>query len=92
MYTLPIGLNIEAWSIWETWRKREKKKPITASAAKLQFELLLKHTEAAQSDIINHSIQNDYQGLFEPRTPPVSSEQEQGFIEKHTDSEWREGL
>lgn len=64
MIQLPIGINAEAWSEWEEFRRVDKRKKITPRAANKQFEMLLKYSEAQQQQIIDHSISNDYQGLF----------------------------
>ena len=63
---IPDGINKELFSEWLEYRK-SKKKPVSQVAAKKQFKLLAKYSEAEQELIINKSIQNDYQGLFELR-------------------------
>ncbi len=63
---IPEGINIESWNEWFTYRK-EKKKTVSQAAAKKQFNLLAKYTTEQQKLIIDTSIQNDYQGLFEPK-------------------------
>ena len=61
---IPDGINKESWGEWLTYRK-EKKKTVSQAAAKKQFNLLAKYTTEQQKLIIDTSIQNDYQGLFE---------------------------
>ena len=90
-YTLPIGLNVAAWDEWCDYRKSVKKK-VSDFAARKQFNLLLKYSEAQQQEIIDHSIANDYQGLFDLKQAGRVAVPERGFIEKHTDKSWREGL
>ena len=63
-YTIPIGINIEAWDEWCEYRKATRK-AVSSFAAKKQFKLLTRYTEEDQQAIIDHSIANDYQGLFE---------------------------
>lgn len=63
---IPNGINLNAWNEWIDFRKA-KKKPVSQLAATKQFELLLKYNEQEQQAIINNSITNDYQGLFEPK-------------------------
>lgn len=63
-HTTPIGINIEAWDEWCEYRKATRK-AVSSFAAKKQFKLLLRYTEEDQQAIIDHSIANDYQGLFE---------------------------
>jgi len=61
-----IGLNRNSWLEWVQYRK-EKKKPITKAAAKKQVETLLAFDEMTQKQMIDNSIANDYQGIFEPK-------------------------
>lgn len=61
---IPEGINIDSWNEWFTYRK-QKKKTISQPAAKKQFNLLAKYTVEQQKLIIDKSIQNDYQGLFD---------------------------
>jgi hypothetical protein len=61
---IPDGINIDSWNEWIEARKANKKK-VSEAAAKKQFKLLLKYTEEEQKLIIDKSIQNDYQGLFD---------------------------
>jgi len=63
---VPTNINPIAWSEWTEYRK-SKKKPISIHAAKKQFKLLSSHDFDQQQLIINKSIQNDYQGLFDPQ-------------------------
>lgn len=60
------SINFAAWSEWVIFRK-EKRKPISKAAAPKQLKLLAKYPYDIQQDIVNSSIQNDYQGLFEPK-------------------------
>ena len=63
---IPDGINAVAWNEWVDYRKT-KKKVISQAAATKQFKLLTNYALDVQQQIINQSIQNDYQGLFEPR-------------------------
>ena len=63
-YIIPDGINLDSWKEWESFRK-DKKKKISKQAAAKQFKLLLKYSKDQQALIINQSIQNDYQGLFD---------------------------
>jgi hypothetical protein len=62
----PDWLNVEAWQEWEAYRKTKKK--ISDAARKLQWKLLEKYDQPTQAKIMEHSIQNDYQGLFPPKS------------------------
>ena len=63
---IPDGINVNAWNEWLDYR-RAKKKTVSPKAAKKQFELLSDYALDVQQQIINQSIQNDYQGLFAPK-------------------------
>jgi len=43
-YTIPIGINIEAWNEWCEYRKATRK-AVSKFAAKKQFNLLLQYSE-----------------------------------------------
>ena len=64
MYTIPIDINIEAWNEWCEYRKATRK-AVSSFAAKKQFKLLERYSMEDQQAIIDNSIANDYQGLFE---------------------------
>ena len=66
MACVPDAVNILAWSEWCEFRK-SKRKPVSKAAAKKQLEMLSKYPNHIQQEIINSSIQNDYQGLFPPK-------------------------
>lgn len=61
---IPKGINLESWAEWIEYRK-DKRKPVSHLAANKQFKLLLKYDAEEQQAVIDKSIQNDYQGLFE---------------------------
>lgn len=61
-----IGLNRSAWLEWCEYRK-SKRKAISKAAAKKQTNLLLAYDEQTQKQMIDSSIANDYQGIFEPK-------------------------
>lgn len=63
---IPDGINQPAWNEWVAYRK-SKKKTVSQAAAKKQFKLLLNYDLLTQQQIIDQSIQNDYQGLFAPK-------------------------
>lgn len=60
----------KAWAEWEKYR-RSKGKPISECAAKKQAKKIAKEFGSVQRAIaaIEHSIANDYQGLYEPSGP-----------------------
>ncbi|MDB4261554.1 hypothetical protein N9878_01670 [bacterium] len=61
---VPVGINSAAWTEWVDYRKT-KKKTVSQAAATKQFKLLSTYSLADQQKIIDNSISNDYQGLFE---------------------------
>ena len=67
-------LNQEAWAEWWEWRHKEKKKKITPTAEKKHHKLLRQYSPAIQQQIIDHSIMNDYQGLFPPKQAQTCTE------------------
>ena len=71
---LPEHLQTETfrkkWKEWENFR-RKKRKPISETAANMQFKILEAFDEATASSIIDFSISNDYQGLFPPKNRPT---------------------
>ncbi len=86
---IPMGVNPEAWLEWEEFRRVGKKKKITTFAARKQFKLLEQHDYPTQQQIIDNSIQNDYQGLF-----PVKQQanQRQSTFDMLTDTSWANGM
>ena len=85
---VPAKVNHKAWSEWVEYRTK-KTKPISRLAANKQFNLLMRYSFAQQQDIINQSIQNDYQGLFPPKGRQATTKT---FQEEHCSSDWRAGL
>ena len=83
-YTIPIGINIEAWDEWCQYRKATRK-AVSPFAAKKQFNFLLKYSEEDQQAIIDHSISNDYQGLFELKVTPKPTASGMAML---TDTSW----
>ena len=59
-------LNEESYQEWIQERK-EKKKPLTQMAMKKQIKLLCRYPQDIQAQIIDTSINANYQGLFEPK-------------------------
>lgn len=60
-------LNEDAYAEWLDYRA-SKRKPVSLHALKLQVRMLCRYDLKTQKEIIDTSIQNDYQGLFEPKT------------------------
>lgn len=63
---LPDEVDREVWRQWCAFRSK-RRKPVSEDAARLQLKLLCRYPRETQQEIVNHSIQNDYQGLFEPK-------------------------
>ena len=89
---IPAEINPDAWNEWIKYRK-EKKKTVSQAAAKKQFKLLSNYAFDIQQKIIDQSIQNDYQGLFEPKAdvnlgiykPPQAK---RPLIDRMNDKSW----
>ena len=71
-YTIPMFINVEAWEEWCEYRKATRK-AVSSFAAEKQFKFLLNYSEEDQQAIIDHSISNDYQGLFELKHKPANT-------------------
>lgn len=69
---LPDEVNHDAWLEWCAFRSK-RRKPVSEDAAVKQIKLLREHTKPVQQQIVDHSIQNDYQGLFEPKGNPYAN-------------------
>ena len=69
-YTIPMFINVEAWSEWCEYRKVETRKKVSTTAAKKQFKFLEQYSESDQQKIIDNSISNDWTGLFELKVTP----------------------
>ena len=87
-YTIPIGINIPAWDEWCEYRKATRK-AVSPFAAKKQFTMLLRYSEEDQQAIIDCSIANDYQGLFDLKVTPKPA---QGAMTLLTDRSWADHM
>jgi len=65
MKDLPQWLNKKAWTEWVQFRK-ELRKPLKPTTINRQLKFLEKHEEN-HAQILEQSIQNGWQGLFEGR-------------------------
>jgi hypothetical protein len=63
---LPEEVDRDNWKRWCEFRS-QRRKPVTLQAAKLAISMLAKYSPDVQRQIVTNSIQNDYQGLFEPK-------------------------
>lgn len=62
----PDCINSDAWSEWAEYKKQSKKKLTPATVLK-QYSFLSVYDKPTQQIIINQSITNGWQGLFEPK-------------------------
>ena len=62
---------MEAWEMWAQHRK-EIKHPLTPMSAKMQLKKLAVWGEKRAIAAIEHSVEQGYQGLFEPRSQVAS--------------------
>lgn len=84
---LPPTINESAWREWCEDRK-ERGKPLTKRAAVLSINKLLPFSMQVQGLMVAQSIEHGWTGLFEVKIAVNRG----GFIERHTDNSWREGL
>ena len=68
--------NITAWTEWIDYRESKGKK-ISEAAAKKQVKFLANYPANVQQQIVDKSITNDYQGLFEPQVQQQFGQQQQ---------------
>lgn len=64
---IPPALNRGAWTAWLDYRKQAKLKKYTPVSAQKLMAMLAKHPAAKQQEIVDLSIRNGYQGLFDKR-------------------------
>lgn len=64
--TLPDGLNLEAWNRWLDFRRKAKFTPYKTDE---KAKSLAQHPPDAQAWAVQHSIENQYQGLFPEKYP-----------------------
>ena len=62
------GLDVDAWNQWVQYRK-EIKKPLKPASMRAAMKSLVKHG-VMQAAVVERSIANGWQGLFEIKTPP----------------------
>lgn len=82
---IPDGINQKAWEEWIDYRK-SKNKTVSLAASKKQFKHLLAYSESDQQAIIDQSISNDYQGLFELKGNTNGSHQRPTALEQQAES------
>jgi len=70
---IPDCVDRQTWQEWCEYRT-ERGKPVSRKAATRQLNMLAKYSPEAQRRVVDHSIQNDYQGLFPPKSvAPVAA-------------------
>lgn len=86
---LPMGINLDALSEWEEYRK-EKGKPLSPLARKKVMNRLVKHDERTQQRMVDKAIENDWRGLhdIEPEKTHVKSTRDQSIHELLNDTSW----
>ena len=78
-FSLPTGLNLDAWSLWVQYRIDRKFKPYkqtalgTGAVAKNLIDLSSGDL-SVQLKIVMQSINNQWQGLFELKSPPKANQ------------------
>ncbi|NBU10907.1 MAG: hypothetical protein EBS84_18115 [Proteobacteria bacterium] len=87
-FEIPLLLNTEAFrEAWATWCQhlREKRKPLAATAAKLQLDKLAAMGESRAIAALQHSTASNYTGVFEPKVNGGST-RPKGSAPDHTKS------
>jgi hypothetical protein len=87
---IPDVINQQAWSEWVEYRK-SKKKTVSKAAATKQFKMLSNYAFDIQQQIIDQSIQNDYQGLFELKGV-ANVQTQQSAMKNLTNTDWASGI
>jgi hypothetical protein len=64
---LPESLNLEAWEEWMAYRRERKLPKYKDASIKKNAKFLAVFTKEQQQEIVDYSIRNSYQGLFEPK-------------------------
>ena len=78
-FSLPTGLNLDAWSLWLQYRIDRKFKPykqtaLGAGAVAKNLIDLSSGDLSVQLKIVMQSINNQWQGLFELKSPPKANQ------------------
>lgn len=87
---LPDWISSETWSSWVAYR-RDLKKPIKSQQTVTQAINLLDRCRLngyAPEEIINQSIANGWQGLFEPKGAKQQRRQDSRFTERFVDKDY----
>lgn len=87
---LPDWLSAEIWSSWVAYR-RDLKKPIKSQQTVIQAINLLdrcRQNGYSPDEIINQSIANGWQGLFEPKGSRPQRRQESRVTERFADKDY----
>lgn len=87
---LPDWLSAEIWSLWVAYR-RDLKKPIKSQQTVTQAINLLDRCRLngySPEEIINQSIANGWQGLFEPKGARPQRRQESRVTERFADKDY----
>jgi predicted transcriptional regulator len=74
----PFELNLEAWKLWEAFRKEQFRttyKPLGEAAAISKLLRISNNNKENQAQIIQQSIENGWKGLFEIKTEKQSKVQ-----------------
>jgi len=62
---IPESINKEAWNEWESYRKERKLSSYKNRSKKVVWNFLAEYSKEDQMKVINQSIKNNWQGLFE---------------------------
>lgn len=94
MVQTDLSVNNDALEEWVEYRK-ENKKPLSPLALKKVIKKLSAHDLEHQQHMVDEAIENDWTGLHEverKKQITLKPDNQVGFVAKHTDKSWREGL
>lgn len=85
-------LNYDAWDEWTEYRQSEKKTKIGPMAEKKQMKFLQQFPPPIQTEIIDQSIMNSWQGLFPPKNQRLPAKQDNtratSLMDDLSDTSW----
>ena len=84
-------INEEALSEWIDYRKLIKK-PLNDMAVKKVRNKLIKYETEIQQWMVDRSIENNWRGLFEPKTEVNMNDKKPSFLDSAFDTSWADGI
>lgn len=82
------AINADAWDEWTEYRRKILRKPVSEFARERQWKMLEKYPPGVQRQIIDHSMDNEYQGLFPPKGKISNSTRDISLKDSLEDRSW----